>query len=77
MPSATTAHRSDSMAARRAIVVAGATSSPMCDQSICGMEGAGRPCGISPKRDPIVSTPRPQKKHTKVEMMIATTVPGT
>ncbi len=58
IPSPTTAERSDSIAARIAIVVAGLIKSLITDRSKCGIAGEGSDEGISPNLLPIVSTGR-------------------
>ena len=56
--SATRAHSSDSMAPSSAMVRVGVTSSLTVSQENSGSAKAGRPCGMPPKRVPMVSTGR-------------------
>ena len=56
MPSATRAHSSDSMAPRKATASVGPSRFWADSQSKLGSTGAGRLCGMPPKRLPMVST---------------------
>src|SRR6516225_9199145 len=77
MPSATTAHNSDSMAASNAIVTAGWNRCWMLSQDNAGMWGLGRPCGMPPNRLPIVSTGKLQNATAAVPRTKAAIEPGT
>lgn len=72
MPSATTAERSDSTAARSAIAIAGDTNARTIATDSCGNWGAGRDASIAPKREPIVSTGQPRSCTSAVVAMSAT-----
>ena len=74
--SATTADISDSIAPSMATVMAGRTKSGIRWGSNRGMAGIGRPEGMPPKREPMVSTARPSATTASVPPPSAITVPG-
>ena len=76
MPSATRAQSSDSIAPSRAMVMVGATRWRAASQDSSGSVKAGRPVGIPPKREPIVSTGRFRNAVTAVASTSAMIVPG-
>ncbi len=77
MLSATVAESSDSIAPSSAIVNAGANSGPRSAKETDGSAKAGRPDGMPPKREPIVSTSRPSAAAATVPATSATTGLGT
>jgi hypothetical protein len=74
--SATRAHRSDSTAPSSAMVSVGMKSCCALLQLKGGSASTGRPCGMPPKREPIVSTGRCSSAATTVSTTSATTGPG-
>ena len=77
MLSATVADSSDSIAPSRAMVNAGANSGPSSAKDTVGSANGGRPDGMPPKREPIVSTSSPSATAAPVPATSATTGPGT
>ena len=77
MPSATTAHSSDSMAARSAMVVAGRIRCWILAQLRSGHWKVGRPWGMPPNLLPMVSTGRWNRITARVPSSRATMDPGT
>ena len=75
-PTATTAESSDSIAARSAMVRAGANSAGMVASSTLGRDGVGSPDAIVPNRLPIVSTSSPSRLTSGVVTSRATNGPG-
>ena len=63
--SATRAHSSDSMAPSRAMVTVGVTRSLTVSQQNSGRAKAGSPCGMPPKRVPMVSTGRAKYQDSR------------
>ena len=78
IPSATTAHSRDSIAASSAMVVAGWNRCWMFSHDSAGMCGCGSACGMPPNLLPMVSTCKPGKIITAaVPRTSATMEPGT
>ena len=75
--SATRAHSSDSMAPSSAMVSVGTTSSLTVSQENSGRAKAGRPCGMPPKREPMVSTGSDRPQASSDRLTSAMTGAGT
>ena len=76
MLSATRAHSSDSIAPNTAKVIAGRNKPFISSQLNEGTVNSGKPCGIPPKRLPIVSTSKPVADTSNVATTKATIEPG-
>ncbi|MDT4860553.1 hypothetical protein FQZ97_951230 [compost metagenome] len=74
--SATRAHSNDSMAPRMAMVRVGVTSRRTVSQEKSGSSKAGTPCGMPPKREPIVSTGMLRAQASSESVTSATTGAG-
>ena len=76
MPSATTADNSDSMAPSSANATAFGSTSRTLSQPTSGSDGNGRPLGMPPKREPIVTTSSPAPAVTAAAPATAINMPG-
>src|SRR5947209_4897303 len=76
MPSATTADSNDSIPASNATVAAGPIKSRTCSNDNSGQVKGGKPAGMPPKREPIVSTGRCKNCTRSVATIMAATDPG-
>ena len=76
MPSATMAHRSDSMAARKAMVMASGKAALILPRLMGNGVNEGRLCGIPPKRVWMVSTGTPKTATVRDKITTAATGPG-
>ena len=76
MPSATRAHSRDSIAPSRAMVSVGPTSCFTVSHENSGSAKPGRPCGMPPNFEPMVSTGRCSNVTASVADTSTITVPG-
>ena len=74
--SATRAHSRDSMAPSAVMVSVGVTSSLTVSQEKSGSANTGSPCGMPPKRVPMVSTGHCSAQASRLRVSRATTGPG-